>query len=327
MGKPFDASSDVYSFGIVLWEMLTKEEVYPEFTSFGAFKRAICYKHHRPTIPPQTEPSLAALMERCWHREASQRPSFQEIIKQLELIMVDVAVADAIGKEFWKNHLPGKERVSWDKFRDALLMFHQLPVADALPPDFVDQLLFLQHLLAERKPNAPKDSLPDNVGLEAFGRLLQWFGPMGRKADWIATVRDSMRQAWFFGDVDSKEAEKALSGRKKGTFLVRMSASHPGQFTISKVASKGINHQRFSVEPGKGFTLKTTKGTGKAKKPHIIKAVCTLEEFVRKHLSKDLGLALPCPGSPFSFLTGNMPEREKGAAADGYVVAEDSESE
>jgi hypothetical protein len=26
-----------------------------------------------------------------------------------------------------------------------------------------------------------------------------------------------------------------------------------------KVASKGINHQRFSVEPGKGFTLKTTK--------------------------------------------------------------------
>lgn len=38
MGKPFDASSDVYSFGIVLWEMLTKEEVYPEFSSFGAFK-------------------------------------------------------------------------------------------------------------------------------------------------------------------------------------------------------------------------------------------------------------------------------------------------
>ncbi len=92
MGKPFDASSDVYSFGIVLWEMLTKEEVYPEFTSFGAFKRAICYKHHRPTIPANTEPSLAALMEACWHREAAQRPSFQQIIKSLELIMVDVAV-------------------------------------------------------------------------------------------------------------------------------------------------------------------------------------------------------------------------------------------
>jgi hypothetical protein len=153
MGKPFDASSDVYSFGIVLWEMLTKEEVtklcccgfvlltvlqvYPEFTSFGAFKRAICYKHHRPTIPAGTEASLAALLEACWHREASQRPPFQEIIKSLELIMVDVVVRglneerkvspgllnglpDAVGKEFWKSQLPGKERVSWDRFRDAL---------------------------------------------------------------------------------------------------------------------------------------------------------------------------------------------------------------
>lgn len=290
MGKPFDASSDVYSFGIVLWEMLTKEEVYPEFTSFGAFKRAICYKHHRPTIPPNTEvpffffcvrvlavrfqASLAALMERCWHREAGQRPTFQEIIKQLELIMVDVAVSDPVGNEFWKAQLPGRERVAWERFREALLAFHGVVGgAEAISPDLADQLLFLQHLVAERKANAPKDSLPDVVGLEAFGRLLQWFGPMTRKTEWICPVREAMRQQWFFGDVDSKEAEKALSGRKKGTFLVRMSASHPGQFTISKVASKGINHQRFSYEPGKGFTLKTTKGTGKAKKPHVIKVV------------------------------------------------------
>jgi hypothetical protein len=48
------------------------------------------------------------------------RPSFQEIIKSLELIMVDVAVHDAVGKEFWKSQLPGKERVSWDRFREAI---------------------------------------------------------------------------------------------------------------------------------------------------------------------------------------------------------------
>jgi hypothetical protein len=41
------------------------------------------------------------------------------------------------------------------------------------------------------------------------------FGPMGRRADWVKTVRETMTHAYFFGDVDSKEAEKALSGRKK----------------------------------------------------------------------------------------------------------------
>ena len=106
-----------------------------------------------------------------------------------------------------------------------------------------------------------------------------------------------------------------------------MSASHPGQFTISKVASKGINHQRFSYDGAGGFTLKTTKGTGKAKKPHVISARCSLEEFIRKHIARELGLALPCPGSPFSALTGNAPQRDGNSAADGYVVCDDSDGD
>lgn len=109
---------------------------------------------------------------------------------------------DPVGKEFWKAQLPGKERCSWDRFRDALCVFHQLPVENT-PSDIVNQLLFLQatiflflfvcltppflsqHLLAERKPNAPKDSPPDVVTLDGFGRLLQWFGPMGKRPDWL----------------------------------------------------------------------------------------------------------------------------------------------
>ena len=106
-----------------------------------------------------------------------------------------------------------------------------------------------------------------------------------------------------------------------------MSGSHPGQFTISKVASKGINHQRFSYDAASGYTLKTTKGTGKAKKASTITARCTLEEFVRKSLAKELGLALPCPGSPFAILCGNAPVRDGSSAADGYVVCEDSDED
>merc|ERR1711991_558949 len=91
-----------------------------------------------------------------------------------------------------------------------------------------------------------------------------------------------------------------------------MSASHAGQFTISKCTSKGINHERFTYKPStKTFTLKTTKGAGKSKKQHIIEAQCNLEEYIRKHVSKDLGLQLPCPGSPFGFLSGKAVPRDK----------------
>merc|ERR1711916_338560 len=100
-------------------------------------------------------PSLCALLERCWHRDASVRPSFQEIIKELEVIMVDVAVKDPVGQDFWKRHLRGKASVSWEKFREQLLLFHNMPEFESCPPDLQDQLLFLQHILGERKPNAP----------------------------------------------------------------------------------------------------------------------------------------------------------------------------
>lgn len=49
--------------------------------------------------------------------------------------------------------------------------------------------------------------------------------------DWLRALRETVLADWFFGDCDSSAAEKALSKRPKGTFLVRMSASHPGQFT------------------------------------------------------------------------------------------------
>lgn len=327
MGKPFDASSDVYSFGVVLWEMMTKEEVYPEFTSFGAFKRAICYKHHRPTMPKGLPQSLCDLMERCWHREPTQRPTFTQIIAMLQRILVDVAVSDPVGNEFWTTHLLASgAQCSWDKFKEKLCAFHGWPHPD-LTADLEEQTRCLRHILAERKPNAPKDSLPDIVKMEAFGRLLMWFGPMQKKGDWLRHLRETMLQEWFFGDVDSKDAEKALSKRQKGTFLVRLSASHPGQFTISKMGSAGINHQRIVYQVGSGFTLKAVKAsTSKTKKPpKVVQANCSLTEFVEKHASPVLSLKYACPGSQFEFLRGAKPVHEKGTTAAGYVVQDDSD--
>ena len=328
-GKPFDASSDIYSFGIVLWEIYTKEDVYPEFSSFGQFKRAICTRHHRPTVPEKTKSgstpnSLKELIERCWHREPAQRPTFKEIIKALNLILVDVAINDKTGNEFWKKCLLGKDKVMFDVFQEKLSHFHSLPFP-ALTLDLTDQFKYLQYILATKKVNAPKDSVPNIVCCEDFGKLLDWFGPMGSRSMWIADLRNIMRQPWFFGDMNSKDAGKALSGRKKGTFLVRLSSSKPGQFTISKVATKGINHQRINYSSTKGFSIKVTKGTGKNKKTKTIKIMCSLEVFIRKHVSSELMLKEACKGSPYGFLHGDDVTLDKGTAVDGYVV-NDSES-
>jgi hypothetical protein len=57
--------------------------------------------------------------------------------------------------------------------------------------------------------------------------------------------------------MSSKEAESALANRKKGTFLLRLSATSEGVFSLSRVGTTGISHQRITYDPAEGtFTLK-----------------------------------------------------------------------
>ena len=41
----------------------------------------------RPTPPPHTPPTLAAVMAACWHKNPAQRPSFMELVPTLETLL------------------------------------------------------------------------------------------------------------------------------------------------------------------------------------------------------------------------------------------------
>lgn len=73
---------DVFSFGIVLWELLTGEEPYHDM-HHGAIIGGIVNNSLRPTIPTWCDPAWRALMERCWAQDQKARPSFKEISDEL----------------------------------------------------------------------------------------------------------------------------------------------------------------------------------------------------------------------------------------------------
>ncbi|XP_070232536.1 receptor-interacting serine/threonine-protein kinase 4 isoform X1 [Bos mutus] len=85
----FDTKHDVYSFAIVIWGVLTQKKPFADEKNILHIMVRVV-KGHRPELPPVCKPrpracrSLLRLMQRCWHGDPRERPSFQEITSETE---------------------------------------------------------------------------------------------------------------------------------------------------------------------------------------------------------------------------------------------------
>ena len=71
----FYEESDVYSYGIVMWEVLSRAVPFEGLNRAQIIAQVIAGK--RPPIPEDSPPEMIELMEKCWHDVAFVRPSFK----------------------------------------------------------------------------------------------------------------------------------------------------------------------------------------------------------------------------------------------------------
>jgi len=89
--KPYDNKADVFSFAIVLWELSTSKVPYDNMTPLQA---ALGVRQGlRLDIPASVHPGLSKLIQQCWDENPDLRPTFAEIIVQLEDILQHVQAA------------------------------------------------------------------------------------------------------------------------------------------------------------------------------------------------------------------------------------------
>ncbi|TKY54601.1 Serine/threonine-protein kinase EDR1 [Spatholobus suberectus] len=82
---------DVYSFGIVMWELLTGNEPYDDMHC-ASIIGGIVNNTLRPQIPTWCDPEWKSLMESCWASDPVERPSFSEISKTLRSMAASMNV-------------------------------------------------------------------------------------------------------------------------------------------------------------------------------------------------------------------------------------------
>ena len=82
----FTTKSDVWSFAVTLWEILTfaREQPFEGLTDEEVISNAGHYYRNDPehvvlSHPPNCPKEIYDLMCECWNRQESERPSFREI--------------------------------------------------------------------------------------------------------------------------------------------------------------------------------------------------------------------------------------------------------
>jgi N-acetylneuraminic acid mutarotase len=91
--EAYGAAVDVYSFGIVMWEIYVRRPPFegqhiPQF--YDDLVDMICMQRVRPVIPADCPPQWTALMTQCWSGDSHARPVFREIVRRLDEMRADL---------------------------------------------------------------------------------------------------------------------------------------------------------------------------------------------------------------------------------------------
>ena len=298
--KPFTQQADVYAFALVMWEALTRQKPYAHVKTLKQLQSEVCSMKKRPTIPTEVvdgkskvpvPESLQSIIQDCWAPEPSDRPTMNLVVDRLERALTDIAIQDEDAREFWSSKFPGKSRVRFDKFEEALNQF--LGVKDDGVSD-MDATTRSKCLRAMLGLSIDGSSKTDMVHIEAFGKVLHWLGPLGKEPTFYDHLSNLLSKAWFHGSVDAVEAERRLADRAEGCFLIRFSSSTPGGYTISKVKKGGAPvHQKIASQDGKYVVASRQYGS--------------LELLLRGEY-ENLALRGACPGSQYAAIFADGPQ-------------------
>jgi serine/threonine protein kinase len=85
-GLPYNHSADVYSFGIILWELNSGKKPFDGLNRESFYER-IVHGGERPHLSRKLPQELKDLMSQCWDADMRNRPKFSEITERLQKLL------------------------------------------------------------------------------------------------------------------------------------------------------------------------------------------------------------------------------------------------
>jgi serine/threonine protein kinase len=129
-GAQYGLKADVFSYGLMLWEMATAELPYRDCENPWQIRSAIL-RNERPPRPDDASEQLWKLIDDCWQRNPRSRPAFLEILQRMTKwqIAFPGAAADLI-EQFYDGQNPS---APFENDADLVLRLVQNPTEELNP--------------------------------------------------------------------------------------------------------------------------------------------------------------------------------------------------
>ena len=83
--EPYDETVDVYSFAMILYNLMAGHAPWPNKNGVKAVKCA-AIDNTRPMVPRHWDAVLSNLMVECWSEDPRKRPHFTHILETLQML-------------------------------------------------------------------------------------------------------------------------------------------------------------------------------------------------------------------------------------------------
>mmetsp|Transcript_12196 Transcript_12196/g.15809 ORF Transcript_12196/g.15809 Transcript_12196/m.15809 type:complete len:329 (-) Transcript_12196:59-1045(-) len=95
----FSEKSDVYSFSLILWQVLVLAVPYREMDSHQHLEKVV-NQDFRPSIPEEWPSELKTLLSQCWHKLPRKRPTFPVLLRKIDAIISAMEESSHVGPTF-----------------------------------------------------------------------------------------------------------------------------------------------------------------------------------------------------------------------------------
>jgi serine/threonine protein kinase len=97
LDQGYSFPSDVYSFGILLWEICALDKPYGSVKSAEDFHKAVFKKGARPKLIKHWPKHLSDIMSNCWSNSTNERPEIWEVKTSLSALANDSSMLQQKG--------------------------------------------------------------------------------------------------------------------------------------------------------------------------------------------------------------------------------------